>query len=173
MANDPANTSLRRQWRDFRRFLGRAFLVLSIFFLLGSGYLAFAHYWILTRWDMSYATVLNGEIRQFTSGSTSTSRSASSSRSYFVHCTVSYLADGEQRQSHFDSPASPNRIDAAVWAARLSRGQQVAIFYKPSDPGNIRLADNPAEATALGSLRLALYFLAPALLLTLTSRTTE
>jgi hypothetical protein len=77
---------------------------------------------------------------------------------------------GETRQSELDSPLSPYRIDAQVWAATWSPGQHIAIRYKASNPTKIRLADNPAEITAVGSLRFALYLVFPGMLLILTSR---
>jgi hypothetical protein len=140
-----------------------------LLFLL-SGYLAFTHYWIQTRWTKSEATALSGEIRQFSSGSTSSKGSGTSSKSYFFHCTVTYPVAGEIRQSQLDSPPSPYRMDAQVWAASWSPGQHIAILYKPSNPSKIRLVDNPAELTAMGSLRVALYFFIPGTLLILTSR---
>ena len=157
--------------RDFGRFLGRALVAFSLLLFLLSGYLAFAHYWIQTQWTKSEATVLSGELRQFSSGSTSGAGSAGhSSKSYFFHCTVFYSAAGETRQSQLDSPPSPYRLDAQVWAASWSPGQHIAIRYKPSNPTKIRLVDNPAELTAMCSLRVALYFLIPGMLLILTSR---
>jgi hypothetical protein len=158
-------------WTDFRRFLGRVLLFCSMLLFLLSGYLAFAHYWIQTRWTRSQATVLSGELRQLSTASTSTRRTGDTfSKSYFFHCTVSYPVADETRQSELDSPASPYRMDAQVWAATWSRGQHIAILYKSSNPDKIRLADNPAELTAMGSLRVAFYFLVPGMLLILTSR---
>jgi hypothetical protein len=61
-------------------------------------------------------------------------------------------------------------MDAQVWAARWSQGQPIAILYKPSNPSKIRLVDNPAELTVVGSLRVALYFFIPGTLLILKSR---
>jgi hypothetical protein len=156
-------------WADFGRFLGRALVLLSMLLLLLSGYLAFAHYWIQTHWTKSEATVLSGEFRQFSSGSTSSLGSGTSSKSYFYHCTVSYPAEGETRQSELDSPAAPYRIDAQAWAGSWSQGQHIAIRYKPSNPSKIRLADNPSELTARGSLRVAFYFFVPGVVLILTS----
>jgi hypothetical protein len=157
--------------KNFCRMMGRALLCFSMLFFLLSGYLAFAHYWILTQWMKSEATVLSSELRQRSSGSTSRSGSvAASSKVFFFHCLVSYPVGGETRQSMLDSPGSTDRIDTEVWAARMSRGQRVAIFYKPSDPSRIRLEDNPAEATASGSLRVAFYLLIPGLILILISR---
>ncbi len=152
--------------RMFGRFLGRVLLFFSIFFFLFSGYLAFAHYWILTHWTKAEATVLSGEFRQLSTGS----RTVGSSKSYFFHCTVSYPVADETRQSQLDSPASPYRLDAQIWATRLSPGQHIAILYKSSDQADIRLLDNPSEATALGSLRVGLYFFLPGILLVQTSR---
>jgi hypothetical protein len=60
-------------------------------------------------------------------------------------------------------------MDAQVWAASWSPGQHIAILYQPSNPSKIRLVDN-AELTAIGSLRVALYFFIPGTLLILTSR---
>jgi len=77
---------------------------------------------------------------------------------------------GETRQSELESPGSGYRIDAQVWAGSWSPGQHIAILYKPSNPSRIRLADNPAEATAMGSLRLAFYFFVPGMLLIRLSR---
>jgi len=166
--NGPSAVSV---WKNFLRFAGRALVFFSMLFFLLSGYLAFAHYWILTRWAKSEATVLSREFRQISSGSTSRSRSVgTSSKSYYYHCTVSYPVAGETRQSQLDSPPSTYKIDAEVWGAPLARGQRVAIMYRPSDPSDIRLVDNPAEATASGSLRLALYLFVPGMLLILTSR---
>ena len=186
LRNDPAITTLfgprksaivlpdpsaRGALRNFGRFLGRALVVFSTFLFLLSGYLACAHYWIHTQWTKSGATVLSGEIRQRSSGSTRGSGSAgTSTNSYFFHCTVTYPVAGEIRQSQLDSPGSPYRIDAQVWAASWPQGQQIAILYKPSNPSKIRLVDNPAELTAMGSLRAALYFFIPGMLLILTSR---
>ncbi len=150
--------------------MGRALVFSSMLIFLSSGYLAFARYWIQTHWTKSEATVLSGELRQRTSASTGTLRSgARFSKSYFFHCTVSYPVEGETRQSELDSPASPYPMDAQVWAASWSQGQHVAIRYKRSNPSKIRLADNPAELTAMGSLRMAFYFFVPGVLLMLTS----
>lgn len=187
MSNDPAITTLfgprrsariipepsaRSAWTNFGRFLGRALVFFSMLLLLFSGYLAFTHYWIQTRWTNTEATVLNGEFRELSSGSTGTLLSRGrSSKSHFYHCTVSYPVAGETRQSELDSSPSPYRMDAQVWAATWSPGQHIAIRYKPSDPSKIRLADNPAEVTAIGSLRVAFYFFVPGILLILTSRT--
>ena len=145
-------------------------MFVSMLLFLSSGYLAFARYWIQTHWMKSEATVLSGEFRQLSSGSTGTLRSgARFSKSYFFHCTVSYPVEGETQQSELDSPASPYTMDAQVWAAGWSRGQHIAIRYKRSNPSKIRLADNPAELTAMGPLRAAFYFLVPGVLLILTS----
>jgi hypothetical protein len=158
-------------WSNFARFLGRALLFFSMFIFLFSGYLAFAHYWIQTQWVQSEATVLSGEIRQSSSGSTTRpSGTGASSHTYVFHCTVSYPVAGEARQSELDSPPSPYPIDAQVWAATWSPGQHLAIRYMPSNPSKIRMADNPAELTAMGSFRFAFYFLVPGVLLILTSR---
>jgi hypothetical protein len=156
--------------RNFGRFLGRALVAFSLLLFLLSGYLAFAHYWIQTRWTKSEATALSGEIRQFSSGSTSTKGSGTSSPSYFFHCTVTYPVAGEIRQSQLDSPPSSYRMDAQVWAASWSQGQHIAILYEPSNPSKIRLVDNPAELTAMGSLRVALYFFISGTQLILASR---
>jgi hypothetical protein len=157
--------------RNFGRFVGRALVFFSMLpFLLG-GYLAFAHYWIQTQWTKSEATVLSGELRQFSSGSTSRNGSAShSSSSYFFHCTVSYSVAGETRQSQLDSPGSPYRMDAQVWATNWSPGRHVAIRYEDSNPSKIRQDDNPSEITAMDSLRVAFYLLLPGMLLMLLSR---
>jgi len=143
----------------------------SILLLLLSGYLAFAHYWIQTQWTKSEATVLSGEFRQFSSGSTMGPGSAGhSSNSYFFHCNVSYSVAGETRQSRLDSPASSYRLDAQVWAARWSPGQHIDIRYENSNPSKIRLDDNPSEITAMESLRFAFCLFLPGILLVLTSR---
>ena len=186
MSNDPAITTLfgpRKSatvtpgpsagsgLRNFRRFLGHALVAFSMLLFLLSGYLAFAHYWIQTQWTKSEATVLSGELRQFSSGSTSTTGSAGhSSTSYFFHCTVSYSVAGETRQSQLESPGSPYRMDAQVWAASWSPGRHIAIRYEASNPSKIRLDDNPSEVTAMDSLRVAFYFFLLGMLLTLTSR---
>jgi hypothetical protein len=187
VSNDPAITTLfgprrlariipepstRSAWTNFGRFLGRALAFFSMLLFLLSGYLAFTHYWIQTHWTKSEATVVSGEFRQLSSGSTGTLRSgARFSKSYFFQCTVSYPVEGETRQSELDSPASPYTMDAQGWAATWSRGQHIAIRYKSSNPSKIRLADNPAELTAMGSLRVAFYFFVPGVLLIMTSRT--
>ena len=153
------------------RFVGRALVSCSMLLFLLSGYLALAHYWIQTRWTKSEATVLSGELRQFSSGSTSgTGPAGHSSKSYFFHCTVSYSVAGETRRSQLDSPGSTYQMDAQVWASNWSPGRHVVIRYKDSNPNKIRLDDNPSEITAMGSLRVALYFLIPGALLILTSR---
>jgi hypothetical protein len=158
-------------WTNFGRFLGRALVFFAVLLLLLSGYLAFTDYWIQRRWAKSEATVLSGEVRERSSGSASTLRSGGRfSNSHFFHCRVSYPVESETRQSELDSPASPYRMDAQVWAATWSRGQHIAILYNPSNPSKIRLADNPSEVTAMGSLRVAFYFFVPGILLILTSR---
>jgi hypothetical protein len=158
-------------WRKFRQLLGRTLVFLSLPLFLLSGYLTFAQYWIQTRWTKSEATVLSGQIRQRSSGSTTTRGAVgASSNSYFFHCTVSYQVTGQTRQSELDSPGSPYRMDAQAWAASWSEGQRVYIQYQASNPSKIRLADNPAEITAIGSLREASYFFLPGVLLILTSR---
>jgi uncharacterized protein DUF3592 len=151
--------------------VGRALVFFSMLLFLLSGYLAFHHYWFQTRWTKSEATVLSGEVLQFSSGSTSGTGSAGhSSKSYFFHCTVSYWVAGETRQSQLDSPSSPYGMDAEVWASNWSPGRHVVIRYKDSNPNKIRLDDNPSEIAAMGSLRVALYFLIPGALLIMTSR---
>lgn len=159
------------QWRSFARFLGCALVFFSMLPLLSSGYVVFAHYWIQTQWTESDATALGGEIRRLSTGPTTRSHGSSgSSHSYLFHCRVSYPVDVETLQSELDSPPSPYRIDAQVWAGTWSPGQHIAIRYQASNPTKIRMADNPAEITAAGSLRVALYFLIPGMLLILTSR---
>jgi hypothetical protein len=186
VSNDPAITTLfgprktamvtpapsaGRALRDFGRFLGHALVAFSMLLFLLSGYLAFAHYWIRTQWTKSEATVLSGELRQFSTTSTSTTGSAGHfSRSYFFHCTVSYSVAGETRQSQLDSPGSPYRLDAQVWASSWSPGRHIAIRYEDSNPSKIRLDDNPSEITAMDSLRMAFYLFLPGMLLMLTSR---
>jgi hypothetical protein len=132
-----------------------------------SGYLGFAHYWFLTHWTKAEAIVQSGEIQQRSSGPRS---SGGFSKSYFFHCTVSYLVAGKTLQSQLDSPSSAYRIDAQVWGGTLSPGQSVDILYKSADPSSIRLANNPAEITVTGSIRAALLFLVPGLLLAFASR---
>ena len=115
--------------------------------------------------------MLSGELRQFSSGSTTGTGSAGHfSKSYFFHCTVSYPVAGETRHSQLDSPGSPYRMDAQVWASNWLPGRHIAIRYENSNPNKIRLDDNPFEITAMDSLRVALYFLIPGALLILTSR---
>jgi hypothetical protein len=131
------------------------------------GYLGLAHYWFLTHWTKADATVLSGEIQQFSSGPRN---SGGFSKSYFFHCTVSYLVAGKTLESQLDSPSSPYRIDAQVWGGTLSPGQSVNILYKSDSPSFIRLANNPAEITVTGSIKAALLFLIPGLLLAFASR---
>jgi hypothetical protein len=127
-AGATAQPSAGSALRNFGKFVGRALVFFSMLLFLLSGYLAFAHYWIQTQWTKSEATVLSGELRQFSSGSTRGTGSAGrSSSSYFFHCTVSYSVAGETRQSQLDSPGSPYRMDAHVWAASWSPGQRIAI----------------------------------------------
>jgi hypothetical protein len=73
-------------------------------------------------------------------------------------------------QTQLDSSGSNYRINIEVWAAPSSRGQRIAIVYKPSDPSIIYLADNPSEITAIGPLRVALYLFLPGMFLVLKSR---
>jgi hypothetical protein len=170
-ASVPPDSSAASALRNFGRFFGRALVFFSVLIFLWSGYVAFAHYWIQTRWTKAEATVLSGEISERSSGSTSkTGHGGTSSKSYFFHCAVSYPVAGETLQSELDSPGSGYRIDAQAWAATWSPGQHVAIRYMPSNPSKIRLADNPAEVTAMGSLRVAFYFFVPGALLILLSR---
>jgi hypothetical protein len=170
-ASTMPSSSAGRAWKDFARFLGRALVSFSILLFLLSGYVAFAQHWIQTQWTKSEATVLSGEIRQRSSGSTSRPGSAgTSSKLYYFHCVVSYPIAGETRQSELNSPASAHRIDAQVWGSTWSPRQRVAVLYKPSNPQEIRMAYNPAEITATGTLRVAFYILAPGLLLIWLSR---
>lgn len=163
--------SAARDLRDFGRFLGRALIFFSALIFLLAGYLAFNHYWFKAHWTKSEATALSGEIRQFSSGSTSANGSAGhSSTSYFFHCTVSYSVAGETRQAELDSPTSSYQLDAQVWGASWSPGRHIDIRYEDSNPSKIRLDDNPSEITAMGSLRFAFYFLVPGILLILISR---
>ena len=132
-AGTTGQPSARSTLTNFGRFVGHALVFFSLLLFLLSAYLAFAHYWIQTQWTKSEATVLSGEFRQFSSGSTMLTGSAGhSSSSYFFHCTVSYSAAGEARQSQLDSPGSPNRLDAQIWAASWSPGQHIDIRYENS-----------------------------------------
>lgn len=74
---------------------------------------------------------------------------------------------GKTLPSQLDSPASPDRIDAQ---ASLSPGQSVNILYESANPSRIRLANSPAEVTLAGSIKAALLFLIPGLLLAFASR---
>ena len=142
---------------------------LSILCFTSSGYLGFVHYWLLTHWTKAEAIVLSGEIQQHSFASSGTgSGLGRSSTSFFFHCTVTYTVAGKTLQSQLDSPASPYRIDAQ---ASLSPGQSVDILYEAANPSHIRLANNPAEITVTGSIKAALLFLIPGLLLTFVSRT--
>lgn len=182
VSHDPAITTVfdaqesmpatpERSTRDFARFLGRTLVFVSILLFLLSGYVAFADYWIQTQWTKAEATVLSGEIRQSSSGSTNRPGTAGSySKMYYFYCVVSYPVAGEIRQSDLNSPASAYRIDAQGWASKWSPNQHISILYKSSDLGRIRLAYNPTEITATGTLRVAFCFLAPGILLILISR---
>jgi len=165
-------SSRKAQLRSFSRFLGRVLVLLSILCFALSGYLAFAQYWFLTHWTKTSGTVLRGELRQGSSGSTARPGSAAvgSSNVYFFRCTVSYQVAGETLQSELDSPLSGYRIDAQVWGAQMSPGRAIDIVYKSSNPGRIRLANNPAEITLIGSIKAAFYFLVPGLVLIFASR---
>ncbi len=165
--NAPSETQLRQ----FSRFLGRVLVALSILCFVLSGYLGLAHYWLLTHWTRAEATALSGEIRQSSFGSGGTAgQGGRSSKSYFFHCTVSYMAAGTTLQSQLDSPASAYRVDAQVWGASLAPGQKVDILYQSANPSRIRLANNPAEITLTGSIEAAFLFLVPGLLLVFASR---
>jgi len=169
MANpqSPANNV----WLGFAPGLGYVLVYFSLLPFVLSGYLAFANYWVQTRWTRAEATVLNDKFRQSSSGATTaTGSSRASSTSYFVHCIVSYPVAGEIRQSQLDSPPSTYRMDAQAWAASWSPGRHIAIRYKSSNPSRIRLVNNPSEFTVMGSLRAALYFFVPGLLLIWTRR---
>ena len=158
--------------RNFGRFLGRALVFFSLPLFLLSGYAAIARYWIRTGWMKSEATVLNGEFRELSSGSTNKRGSGTFSKSYFYHCTVSYPVAGETWRSQLDSPPSPYQLDAQAWAGSWSQGH-IAIRYLPSNPSKIRLADNPSEVTAMGALRVAFYVFVSGMLLMLISKTTR
>jgi len=160
------------QLRTFSRFVGRVLVLLSILCFALGGYLGFAHYWLLTHWTKADATVLNGELRQGSSGSTARlgSGAVESSSVYFFHCTVSYSVAGETLHSELDSPVSAHRIDAEVWGAQMSPGRTIDILYKSSNPQRIRLANNPAEITLFGTIKGAFCFLVTGLLLRLASQ---
>ena len=137
---------------------------MSILCFTLSGYLEFTHYWFLTHWTRAEGIVVSGEIQQHSSGARNSGRS---SNLHFVHGTVSYEVAGKTLQSQLDSPASAYRIDAQ---ASLSPGQSVDILYESANPSRIRLANNPAEVTLAGSIKAALLFLIPGLLLAFASR---
>jgi len=160
------------QLRSFSRFLGRVLIFLSILCFALSGYLGFTHYWVLTHWTKADGTVLSGELRQGSSGLTARPGSAAvgSSNVYFFHCTISYSVAGGTLHSQLDSPASSYRIDAEVWGAQMSPGRSIDILYKSSNPSRIRLANNPAEVTLIGTIKVAFCFLVTGLLLVLASR---
>lgn len=155
------------QLRNFSRFLGRVLVCVSILCFTLSGYLRFANYWFVTHWTKAEAIVLKGEIQQHSSPSSGTRGLGGSSKYFFFHCTVSYTVGGKTLQAQLNSPDSPYRIDAQ---ASLSPGQSVAILYESANPSRIRLANNPAEITVTGSLKAALLFLLPGLLLVFASR---
>jgi len=151
------------QLRAFSRFLGRVLVCFSILCFTLSGYLGFVHHWLFTHWTKAEAIVLNGEMQQLSSGSSGTGRLlGSSSKSFFFHCTVSYTVGGKSLRSQLNSPYSPYRIDAQT---SLSPGQSVEILYESGNPSHIRLANNPFEITVTGSIKAALLFLLPGLLL--------
>jgi len=170
-AGTTGQPSAGRALRDFGRFAGRLLMFSSTLLCLLSGYLAFNHYWFQTRWTKAEATALSGEIRELSTVSTGGTRSAGHfSSSYFFHCTVSYSVAGETRQSQLDSPASPYRLDAQVWAASRSPGEHIVIRYESSNPSRILLDYNPSEITAMESLRGAFYLFFPGILLMRASR---
>jgi hypothetical protein len=160
------------QLRSFSRFLGRVLIFLSILCFALSGYLGFAHYWLLTHWTKADGTVLTREFRQVSSASTARPGSAAvgSSNTYFFHCTISYSVAGETLHSELDSPASSHRIDAEAWGAQMSPGRSIDILYKSSNPSRIRLADNPTEVTLIGTIKVTVCFLITGLILVLASR---
>ena len=170
-AGKAGQPSVGTSLRNFGRFVGRALMFFSMIIFLLSGYLAFNHHWFKTHWIKSDATVLTGELRQLSSGSSmGTGTTGHSSPSYFFHCTVSYSVAGKTRQSQLDSPFSPHLLDAQVWASTWSPGQHIDIRYQDSNPSRIFLDDDPSAITAIGSLRFAFYFLIPGILLMRISR---
>lgn len=91
-----------------------------------------------------------------------------------------YYKDGELNKLNYPgsgllitytaNSSSARRIDAQVWGESLSPGQSVDILYESANPSRIRLANNPAEVTLAGSMKAALLFLVPGLLLAFASR---
>jgi hypothetical protein len=61
-------------------------------------------------------------------------------------------------QSQLDSSGSNYRINIEVWAAPSSRGQRIAIVYKPSDPSVIYLAGIHLRSQLLGRYEWRLSF---------------
>ena len=135
-----------------------------------TGYLGFTHYWILAHYTKAEARVLSSELRQWSELTSRPGSVPQVSHTFTVHCTVSYLVAGKTLQSELDSPPSSYRIDAQAWGGELSPGRTIDILYESSNPHRIRLANNPAEVTVVGSIKAAFYLLVPGLLLVFTSR---
>lgn len=176
-SNSPITTSFRpqtlsdgspeAQLKSFSRFAGRVLVFLSLVCFMFSGYVGFAHYWILTHWIKTEGTVQSGEIRQGSSGAGGIREYSSS---YLYRCTVSYSVSGKTVDSQLDLPSSAYRIDAQGWGGTFSPGRSIEILYDSSNPRRILLANNPAEVTLVGSLRFGFYLLVPGLLLLFLSR---
>jgi len=146
--------------------------LLGTFFLLLSGYLGFAQYWLQTQWIKTNAEVLSRQdYDQRSVQATRLSRGAT--MFYGVRYTVSFPANGETRHSQLDfGPAFPSKLDAQIWAAHFQPGQQIPILYRPSDPARIRFAgDYPSSyATASATLNLAVWLLGLGFLAILAAR---
>ncbi len=154
------------------RFFGVLLILSGTFFLLLSGYLVFAQYWLQTQWIKTDAKVLSRQ--DYDQRSVQAARlSRGATIFYGVRCSVSFPANGEIRHSQLDfGPAFPSKLDAQIWAGHCQPGQQIPVLYKPSDPARIRFAgDYPSSyATAAGTLKLAAWLLVPGLLAIMAAR---
>jgi len=151
------------------RNLGRAMLYFSVFFLLLGSYMELSGYWIRSHWIRADARVLSVKVYE----SVDRVGRRGNKQSYGSRYDVSYMVAGARRQSEFDSGAAfANSEDAASYAARVTAGRRISIFYKPSDPSVARLdgAPAPTYATASQMLQLAGFFFLAAVLVKLALR---
>lgn len=154
------------------RFFGTLLILFGTFFLLLSGYLGFAQYWLQTQWIKTDAEVLSRQDYEERSVRV-VKVNRGTTMFYGVRCTVSFPANGETRHSQLDfGPAFPSKLNAQIWEAHFQPGQQIPILYKASDPARIRFAgDYPSSyATASGTFKLAAWLLVPGLLAIVAAR---
>ena len=155
----------------FRRNLGRSLAFFATLSLLLSVLLEGNHLLLVTTWTRVEATVISGKIYRKQSRCGGQAINTVPCDEYSFRCTVSYRVAQSVREGQLDSPRFYYEIDALKWADRFPTGRQLPIVYKPSDPSDIRLVDEPPPfLNALTMVKVAFWLFIPGLLLIRSSR---